>query len=319
MRKAWSWRASVIGVAAGVLLLASAAPARADDADTTSEAKARYRQGTEAFAQKRFVEAALHFEGAAALRPHAVTLFTAALAWDSAGQPERACDAFARSLDLPGLDAKQTQTAKDRVQSLEKTLGTVTVKVPAAWKVQLDSLTEVVGPARLHAAPGAHVLTVRPAGLPIERRDVSLEAGKVAEVEITEAQLAAAKKPVDPVTPPAVDTPIPVTSKVEPPVPAPSSPVKPLGFVLLGTGGALLLGGVVLGTQALGARDAYNVAPTREAFDHAGGLQTWTTVAFVSGVLVAVAGVTLVLLPMGKTETKVSLSPMSVAIGGTFQ
>lgn len=324
MRKAFLWRAAVVGALATALLVGSAGKARADEApDTTAEAKARYRQGTEAFAQKRFVEAALAFEGAAALRPHAVTLYTAALAWDSAGQPERACDAFGRALELPGLDAKQTTSAKERVQSLERALGTVVVKIPTAWKAQLDNLTEVsasgAGAVRLHAAPGAHVLTVRPTGFPVERRDVSLEGGKSVEVEITEAQLVAAKKAAEPAPPPKVEAPPPPPPPPPKVEPAPTSPLKPLGFALAGTGGALLLGGVVLGTQALGARDAYNAGPTREGYDHASGLQTWTTVALLSGVVVAAAGVTLILLPTSKTETKVSLTPTSVVLGGTFQ
>ena len=313
-----------VGITLGLSFFLGLAPiARAQEAspEATNEAKAQYRQGTEAFSAKRYAEAALHFESAAAIRPHAVTLFTAALAWDSAGRPERAADAFSRSLDLPGLDAKQTQTAKERVQSLEKTLGVVVVTVPAGWKIQLDSLTEVNGSARLHAPPGAHVLTVRPVGYPIERRDVALDAGKVVSVEIDEAQLAAAKKAAEPQPPPTKVEEPPPAPPVQPPPPPPASalPLKPVGFVLAGTGGAMLLGGIVLGLQANGARDAYNAGPTREAYDHANGLATWSTVAFVSGIVVAAAGVTLVLLPLGKTEAKVALSPTSVALGGTFE
>lgn len=311
------WKTKVSCLFACACLLGSTV-AHAQDADPTIEAKARYRQGSEAFTQKRFVEAALHFEAASALRPHAVTLFTAALAWDSAGQPERACDAFTRSLGLQGLDPKQTATAKERVATLEKSLGTVAVTVPATWKVQLDSLTEVVGPARLHAAPGAHVLTIRPTGAPAEKRDVALESGKVVDVEMTEAQLAAAKKPAEPEPPPKVEPPPPPPPAAPPPPPA-ASPLKPLGFVLAGTGGAMLLGGLVLGLQANSAGDAYNAGPTRESYDHAQALATWSTVAFVSGVVVAAAGVTLVLLPTGKTEAKVSLGPGSIMLGGTFQ
>lgn len=312
-----------VGITLGLafsLGLASAARAQEASPDATNEAKAQYRMGTEAFGAKRYAEAALHFESAAAIRPHAVTLFTAALAWDSAGRPERAADAFARSLDLPGLDPKQSQTAKERVQSLEKTLGVVAVTVPAGWKIQLDNLTEVSGSARLHAPPGAHVLTVRPVGYPIERRDVALDAGKVVPIEIDEAQLAAAKKAAEPPPPPKVEDPPPAPPPAPAPAPpTPTSPLKPVGFVLAGTGGAMLLGGIVLGLQANGAADAYNAGPTREAYDHANGLATWSTVAFVSGIVVAAAGVTLVLLPMGKTEAKVAVSPSSISLGGTFE
>jgi len=309
-------------VACFLLGLALACPtvARAEEPaeDTTVEAKARFRQGSEAFGQKRFVEAAMHFEAAAALRPHAVPLFTAALAWDTAGRPERAADAFARALELPGLDAKQTATAKERVEALERTLGVLALTVPAGWKVQLDTLTEVTGPARLHAAPGAHVLTVRPTGRPIERRDVALEAGKATPLTLTEADLASSKKPE--VAPPPKVEPPPPPPPPPPPKPAPEPfPLRTIGFAAAGAGGALILSGVILGTQANGAGTAYNAGPTRESFDHASGLQTWTTVAFVSGILIAGAGVTLVLLPVGKSETKVAISPTSVTLGGTFQ
>jgi hypothetical protein len=314
-----AWRTWAVGCL--VCLVASSAPrgAHADEPDPTVEAKARFRQGSEAFAQKRFVEAALQFEAASALRPHAVTTYTAALAWDSAGQPERACDAYGRALDLPGLDAKQTTQAKDRVQSLERTLGTVVVKVPSTWKIQLDSLTEVTGPSRLHALPGAHVLTIRPSGYPVEKRDVSLEAGKAIEVEVTEAQLLAAKKAAEPPPPPKVEPPPPPKPEPPPPPPPAQSPLRPLGFVLAGTGGALVLSGIVLGTQALAAGDAYNAGPTREAYDHATSLATWTSLALVGGIVVAAAGVTLALVPIGKTEAKVAVGPGSLVLGGTFQ
>ncbi|HQY61488.1 MAG: hypothetical protein IPF92_00735 [Myxococcales bacterium] len=305
------------------LALAGPSIARAEEPaeDTTAEAKARFRQGSEAFGQKRFVEAAMHFEAAAALRPHAVPLFTAALAWDTAGRPERAADAFARALELPGLDAKQTATAKERVEALERTLGVLALTVPAGWKVQLDTLTEVkvTGPARLHAAPGAHVLTLQPPGRPIERRDVSLEAGKATPLTLTEADLASSKKP-EVATTPKVEAPPPPPPPPPPPKPAPEPlPLRTVGFVAAGAGGALILSGIILGTQANGAGTAYSAGPTREGYDHASGLQTWTTVSFVSGILLAGAGVTLVLLPLGKSEAKVAISPNSVTLGGTFQ
>jgi hypothetical protein len=163
------------------------------------------------------------------------------------------------------------------------------------------------------------VLTVRPVGYPIERRDVALDAGKVVPIEIDEAQLAAAKKAAEPPPPPKVEEPPPAPPPAPPPPPSSALPLKPVGYVLAGTGGAMLLGGIVLGLQANGAADAYNAGPTREAYDHANGLATWSTVAFVSGIVVAAAGVTLVLLPMGKSEAKVAVSPTSISLGGTFE
>ena len=120
-------------------------PAFAQDgavADPAAEARTQYQLGSQAFSAKKYSEAALHFESAASFRPHAVALYTAGLAWDNANKPERAADAYARALDVPGLDAKQTATAKERVAALEKTLGTLVVSGGEGAKVQLDALTE---------------------------------------------------------------------------------------------------------------------------------------------------------------------------------
>ena len=178
------------GVVFGLGLTCAVVPsARAQDAapaDSGAEARSQYQQGMQAFQQKRYSEAALHFEAAAALRINAVTLYTAGLAWDNASRPERAADAYGRSIDVGGLDPKQLTLAKDRVAQLEKTMGTLAVTGPDGWKVQLDTFTEVAVPARLHAAPGVHALSVRAPGKPIERRDVSLDAGKVASLELRE-------------------------------------------------------------------------------------------------------------------------------------
>src|SRR5262249_20219459 len=118
-----------------------ALPGRASADDDAAEARQQYNLGTTAYRDKRYVEAALHFEAAAAQRAHAVTLYTAALAWEQANRPDRACDDYGRALDVPGLSAQQASHAQGRVATLEKTLGTVAVSAPEGWRVQLEGLT----------------------------------------------------------------------------------------------------------------------------------------------------------------------------------
>ncbi len=296
--------------------------ARADDppaADSAAEARQQYGMGTQAFKEKRYSEAALHFEAAAAFKANAIALYTAALAWDLASRPERAADAYARSLDVPGLDAKQTTIAKDRVSALEKSLGTAIVTAPEGWKVQLDTLTEVPAPARLHAPPGVHTLTMRIPNRPIERRDVTLEAGKATTVELKDEPKPAPK--VDP------------EPEIEKPSPAPVEPtpgrvrepfwttLRVVGVGVASVGVAALGAGAILGTSANGAKDAYDAAPTRAAFDHASSLQTWTNVALISGALLVAGGVVLVVLPVSdrpEGRVKVGAAPGGVVLGGTF-
>lgn len=301
-------------------LAAFSTPARAEDVapEAATEARQQYQMGTQAFSQKRYSEAALHFEAAAALKASAIALYTAGLAWDLASRPERAADAYTRALEVPGLDPKQSTVAKDRVSALEKTLGTLAVRAPEGWKVQLDTLTEVSAPARLHGSPGVHALTIRKPQKPIERRDVTLEAGKVESIELEEAP-EAPPEPAEPETKPA------------PPPPAASAPdtrepfwntLRAVGVGVAGVGVAALGAGAVLGVNAGGAKDAYDAAPTRAAFDHASALETWTNIAFVSGALLVAGGVALVVIPIeargSERQVKVGAAPGGLVVGGSF-
>lgn len=306
-----------LAVAVG-LLGATFAPssARADDpppADTAAEARQQYQQGTQAYQQKRFSEAALHFEAAASYRTSGVALYTAALAWDNAARPERAADAYGRALDVGGLDPKQLASAKDRVAQLEKTLGTVSVTAPEGWRVQLDTFTEVPTPARLHGGPGVHGLSIRAPGKPIERRDVSLDVGKVVTLELKEEPKVVPKEPEPPKPAPVVVAP--------PPPPKEFWILRRVAGVGVGGLGVAVLGGtIVLGLNASSAKTAYDSGPTRESYDHASSLQTWTNVALVSGLLLSAGGVLLVLWPDEDREghARIGLVPGGAAMSGSF-
>ncbi len=304
-------------LALSALLAASvlAPPAFAQE-DPATEARTQYQQGMQAFQQKRFPEAAPPFETAAELRVNAVTLYTAGLAWDNASRPERAADAYARAIDVGGLDTKQSGLARDRVAQLEKTLGTLAVTAPEGWKVQLDTFTEVVAPARLHGAPGVHALSVRAPGKPIERRDVSLDAGKVTNLDLKDEPKLPTKVEPEPPKPPPV---------VEPPraLPAPRSywiTRRVVGVGVTGVGAAFLASGIILGVNANDAGKAYDAKPTRESFDHASSLQTWTNVAFITSAIVVVGGLALVLWPDkdGDAEVRVGVGPNGATLAGTF-
>lgn len=315
-----------VAVAIALAALGSAGSARADEpppADSASEARQQYGLGQQAFNQKRYSEAALHFEAAAAFKANAVALYTAALAWDLASRPERAADAYSRALEVPGLDVKQSTVARDRVTALEKNLGTVLVSAPEGWKVQLDTLTEARSPARLHGSPGTHVITGRSPSKTQERREVTLEAGKVTALDIKEE----APKPQ-----PKVET-EPVKEKEKEKTPRTPEPLPPrlreqfwTNFRVAGVGvgavGVAALGaGVILGTSANGAKDAYDAAPTRAAFDHASSLETWTNVALISGVVLIAGGVALFVLPLGERgegRVRVGAAPGGLVVGGTF-
>ncbi len=304
---------------ASAIAATSLAPrvARAQDApsaDTATEARQQYQQGTQAFQQKRYQEAALHFEAAASFRTSSVALYTAGLAWDLASRPERAADAYSRALEVGGLDPKQQGLAKDRVAQLETTLGTLAVTAPEGWRVQLDTFTEVPTPARLHAGAGVHGLSVRAPGKPIERRDVTLQTGKLVSIELKD----------EPKVVPKVE---PEPMKAAPMVEAPPPPPRPywitrrvVGVGVGGVGIAALGSAVILGTSANSAKTAYDAGPTRESFDHASSLQTWTNVALISGFVLVAGGVALVLWPDhdGEGRVNVGAAPGGAVVTGKF-
>ena len=66
----------------------------------------------------------------------------------------------------------------------------------------------------------------------------------------------------------------------------------------------MLLSGIVLGSEAIGARDTYRGAPTQFAYDHASELQMWTDVAFIAGAVIAAGGVALVIWPSSKPSVE---------------
>jgi hypothetical protein len=307
------------------LALASAAGvARADEpapADAAVEARQQYGLGTQSFKEQRYSEAALHFEAAAAFKANAVALYTAGLAWDRASRPDRAADAYARALDVPGLDEKKAATARERLSKIEKGLGTALVSAPDGWRVQLGAMTEVRAPARLHGPPGVHVLTARAPSDAIQRRDVTLEGGRVTTIEVKEEPRPAPKPEPEPA---ATEEKPPEKPPAQEPLPArlreplwTSYRVAGVGVGALGV--AALGAGVVLGTSANGAKDAYDAAPTRAAFDHASSLETWTNVSLVTGALLLAGGVALVVLPLGdrpEGHVRLGAAPGGLVVGG---
>ena len=281
--------------------------------DSAAEARQQYQQGTQAFQAKRYEEAALHFEAAASFRTSAVALYTAALAWDLASKPERAADAYGRAMAVGGLDPKQGNLAKDRVAQLEKTLGTVVVTAPEGWRVQLDTFTEVLTPARLHGGTGVRSLSIRAPGKPIERRDVTLDANKVATLELKDEPKVVPKEP-EPVRPPPIAPP-------PPPPPRESFWItrRVIGVGVAGVGLAALGGGIVLGLEANSAKKAYEAGATRESFDHASSLQTWTNVTLIAGGVLLAGGVALVVIPdKDEGRVRVSVTPGGAMMTGKF-
>jgi hypothetical protein len=215
-------------------------------------------------------------------------------------------------MDMPGLDAKQSAQAHERLAQLEKSLGTAQIIGPEGTRVQLEGASSWLLPARLHAAPGARALQVTPppgVRMSKTKMDVSFEAGVVTSLLLEpERSPTAATRSKDPATQGSLAPP------QEPAARGTGLSLRQgVGLSLVGASVLGLGAGVVLGTQALSAKDAYDAAPTRIGFDHANALATWSTVSFVAAGVLAAGGVTLLVLP-GERKTVARLSPMGLGL-----
>ena len=267
--------------------------ARAD----AGPARQQYEAGTRAFAEKRYVEAALDFEAAATLAPNGVPYFMAAQSWELADRPERAADAYRQAIDTPGTGNTELANARARVAVLERSLGTahITSRRREAH-AQIDDLGEARLPAYIHARPGVHTLTLR-TGDDVRTRRITLEAGATLAVDADAG-------------PPAQEEPL-----VPKPMPAPEptrgaphptwwTTTHALGMVLGAVG--VVGGGVAvgLGARAASVHDDYQRSPTKDGYDEGVTLVTATNATLVAALVFAAAGAIMLVWPTAPSPSR---------------
>lgn len=117
MRRSNSTSADARCVAALALGCALSLGAVAAEAQPAT-AMLRFENGTRLYGMQRFVEAAHEFEAAYALSQQAELLFNLGRAWEDAGEPERALDAFVRfeAAGAPRYDLAQLRARIARLR-----------------------------------------------------------------------------------------------------------------------------------------------------------------------------------------------------------
>lgn len=261
--------------------------------------------------EERYREAAMAFEAASRLRPHAVALYTAAQAWELAGEPARAADAFSLSLATPKLEAAQAERARQRLEALQKQLGVIQVLGDESTRVQLDDHSEFRAPVRLHATEGEHVLLILRVDGSVDRRPVDVKVGDLLEID-AEARESQGGEPGRRLADPQRRA---ITPDDEQSL-AGGSPWQTLGFVSLGAGVAGLLGGALLGLSANSAEASYQASPARESYDHAKGLELKTNVMLIAGGVLTGLGVTLLILKPGEGKEPAPSAKLELSLGG---
>ncbi|HVR19223.1 MAG TPA: hypothetical protein VMS65_06000 [Polyangiaceae bacterium] len=183
---------------------------------------------------------------------------------------------------------------------------------PQTYKFQAGTLA-----LRLRA--GTHTLTATTPDGKQERWEVQLSPGKTIEHQFNFGGGAVAVVPPPGTPPPGEPAPAPADES------GGGSPLRTVGFVALGVGGAALIGGVVTGFMAKGKEDdatsqcVGKVCPSaaEKDFDSASSLAGVSTALYIGGGVLAAAGVGLVVFGGGGKESppatarapKLELSP----------
>lgn len=289
-----------------------APPAAPREGDTATNAEAdekaagkSFAEGMKAFDAGEFLRAAEAFEAAYAKKPHPSPLWNAARAWQRAGEPARAANAYAHFL-RESPPSKDRTTAAKELERLGLKLGVFDVHADGAREITVDGLR--TADAKVYVTPGSHSLEASFA-TGTSRVVDTVNAGDVRTVTLT------SETPKSQVTPPPSDE---------------RTGGKPFSPALVIAGGALTAVGaglaVASGVDTLAARGTFDSDPspanlasgrdkqvrTNVAIGVAGGLAVLTTVAAVflvdwSGPKKAATG-----------TIRFGVGPASAAIGGSF-
>lgn len=238
-------------------------------------------------------------------------------------------------LPVPPLEAevheKAQAEAKVEREALAPRIPRVTPRLPegadvAGLTVLLDGrplAPELLG-AAIPVDPGTRRLVVR-RGADERTQEVTVAPGASVTVTLEVPPIAETPPPASEIALPPLPPPLPTPTAPpdEGPSPAPG-PLTIAGWSLVGMGGAALLAGAGMGIY-LGVErgrldcDDQGQCPASEAdeVDRLNGLRVPTTVVLVGGVVVAAAGVTLVLVDP-TPDVAVALTPTGIHVRGRF-
>ncbi len=277
-------------LAAFLAALLVAAPAVANE--RLEEASGWFRKGEWAFRHGDPLAAASAFDKAHQLVPHGATVYNAALAWEAAGQPQRAAQALDEALQRGGLSAVQEHDARTRLLKLTPTLGQVVLDAPAGSAITMGHVRGAQPPVKVFLTPGTYAIqAVLDDGTEIERsmdvvigqQHLDLHAGRTPAVVEEDG--------------------------------APAG--RTLGWVAIGGAGVMSGVAVYLGVEALEARDTFNDSghTDADAHDRAASMRLWTNVAWAVAGASAATGVVL-LLGSDEPEDASSRSEVKVSANG---
>lgn len=298
------------------------APVAAKDPAVVARADAAFEEGRELFEQGRFREACEKFELSMQLDPSPGTLLNLGNCYEPQGDLVRALAIFeqafsdAQRWDDPRRKELWTDASRERIANLSRRVPQLTVRnVPPEAEVAIDgkALARKSGASRIN--PGRHRLEVRAPGKQTHTHEFEIASGQRVAINVPELVADAALPP-----------PPPVARASEPAAPSdPSaSTYGPWPYVLGGTGAALLGTSLITGLMANSKASKLDRECSEDDVcdrslegtkDSAQSLALATDVLWISGLIIAGAGVTLFVLDANDGETAASVQAGCFGMG----
>lgn len=275
-----------------VVALSSAHASAADGQPTNSTelAQQRFHDALQAVREGRYSAAASLFEAADRLAPHASTRYNAATAWEAAGELARAATGFEAALALGALDETRRELAEQRLAALRASLGRISIQKPLGAFVTVDHMQRAPVPTVFYLRPGSYDFIVEYRG---ERSNLRADIAAGSEREL-DLGLPDPRDASTVAAPPPPEVPPPITQKPDLDTGAAR---KTWGWIGVGAGVALGGAAIVLGLNALNARDRYFASGRTDVtqYDRASNLRLATNVLWGGSAAAGITGIVLLL------------------------
>jgi tetratricopeptide (TPR) repeat protein len=290
------------------------------DPAVVERADAAFEEGREFFDQGRFKEACEKFELSMQLDPSPGTLLNLGNCYEPQGDLVRALALFeqafadAQRSNDPRRKELWTDAARERIANLSRRVPQLSVRgAPSDAEVAIDGAAQRPSGA-LRINPGRHRIEVRAPGKRPFTQDFDIASGQRLAINVPALEAE---------TGPAA-TPPPAPAEPAPPPDSSAATYGPWPYVLGGTGAALLGTSLVTGLMANSKAsklerecdDDGNCDPSLQGTkDSAESLALATDVLWISGLIVAGAGVTLFILDESDDETGTAVQAGCFATG----
>ncbi len=304
----------------------AAKPQSSSAAQPLEIARARYRQGVEAYQAGHYRESIDYFLEADHISPSAALSYNIALAYEKIDDAAAALRWY-RDYLRRAPDAKDRSSTEQLVQAFEARLAAKGVQQvtimsePSAATVLVDGKPVGVTPWTMEIRPGEHALEVRHDGYETIKQSINVPAEHASDVQLTLKAAAEAPPPAaaTPNTPASAPPPV-ATAKADEGTQGSGKTLKTIGIVGMAAGGAALIGAGTFELLRRGSESDAKNEPTQVGYaDHVETMESQQTVARVllgTGVVLGVAGGVLFFLGSKNSSENTTAFSVGCAPGG---